>query len=394
VSERFDPSHLQRTLLLAARGGRETAPNPRVGAVVVRDGAIVGEGWHERVGGDHAEVRALSQAAGAARGAVLYSSLEPCAHRGRTPPCTEAIIAAGVTKVVIGLIDPDPRVSGRGVEALREAGIEVDVASGELAAQASAVIEDYVVHRRDKRSFAALKVAGTLDGRIADHEGVSRWITGSAARAHGRALRERFGAIVVGVGTAIADDPLLLPQRPVSRDAPFLRAILDPALRTPPGARILRESSASTVLLYASPRAPAKSRIRLESEGSEVVVVGLEDGQMPVRAVLEDLALRGVLGAVIEGGGRTHGEFLRAGLVDKLYWYQAPVLLGDESAVPAVAAGRRTLADAWRWRIANVARLGDDVLLTLYPAEEQRRCSPESSPRSGESSPREGSRKG
>ncbi|MDH3283607.1 MAG: bifunctional diaminohydroxyphosphoribosylaminopyrimidine deaminase/5-amino-6-(5-phosphoribosylamino)uracil reductase RibD [Acidobacteriota bacterium] len=379
---------LERSLSLAARGGRATAPNPRVGAVVVAGGEIVGEGWHRRAGEEHAEVQAIQAAGSRARGATLFTSLEPCSHEGRTPPCTSAIVDAGVTRVHVALIDPDPRVRGRGVEALRQAAIEVDVAEGAVVAEAERVLEDYLVHRRGGRAFAVIKVAATLDGRIADRSRYAAWVTGESARAHGRALRDRYGALVVGVDTVLADDPQLLPPTDLAEGGSFLRVVLDRRLRTPPGARLLRHGSWSPVIIYAAPDAPDERRAALEGAGAEVVQLGLPGQPVSPREVLCDLARRDVLGAIVEGGGATHGHFLNARLVDKIHWYLAPAVLGDSRAIAAMRAGRRTLDDAWRFNIANVARLGDDVVLTLYPAGTGKACSPESSRPSARSRPR------
>lgn len=364
-----DHVHLQRCFDLANRGGRLTAPNPRVGSVVVRDGRVVGEGWHRRAGGDHAEVVALDAAGEAARGSTLYCSLEPCSHQGRTPPCTDRIIREGVARVVVGLVDPDPRVKGAGLAALTAAGIAVDVASGDAARRAEQAIEEYLVHRREGRAFALLKVAATLDGRIADREGHARWITGAAARSHGRRLRDRYGAILVGAGTVLADDPLLMPPGGSGGDPPFLRCVLDETLDTPPGSRLLTEPSGegSPVVIYASRGADPARRAALEEAGAMVLQASEKGEAVRVDEVLRDLAGRGVLGVVVEGGGQTHGHFLDAGLADKVLWYLAPSVLGDAAAVTAVSGAAKALEGRRRLRIADLGRLEDDLLLTLYP---------------------------
>ncbi len=371
-----DAELLLRSVDAAARAGRATAPNPRVGAVVAKGDAVVAEGWHARAGEPHAEAVALRAAGAAARGATLYTSLEPCAHHGRTPPCTEAILAAGIARVVVALEDPDPRVAGTGVARLRAAGLRVEVADGAPARAAEQLNEDYLVHRRDGRAYAALKVAATLDGRIADRAGASRWITGEAARARGRALRERYGAILVGAGTVLADDPILLPPAegpgatgPRTPEPPFLRCVIDPRLRIGPGAQLLaRETRGhAPVVVFTSEAAPADARRALEDAGAEVVPLEAPAGRIPPADVLRDLARRGVLGVLVEGGGATHGLFLEAGLADKIYWFTAPRILGDPESRPAVAGGPRPLGRIIEWRIDGVETLGDDVLLTLYP---------------------------
>ncbi len=363
-------SWLARAIELAKRGTRATAPNPRVGCVVAQGGTIVGEGWHQRAGEAHAEVRALAEAGDAARGATLAVSLEPCAHAGRTPPCTEAIAAAGVSRVLVGLVDPDPKVSGRGIAALRDAGIAVELADGTERAAAARLLEEYVVHRRQGRAFVLAKVAATFDGRIADRDGESRWITGEPARAHGRALRDRYGAILVGANTVIADDPLLQPPTLAGGGA-FHRVVLDGALRIPPECRLLREGSWSPTLVVHRDDAESARASALASAGAELLALpaGLSNDAF-LRALLEELARRGVLGVIVEGGGRTHGAFLDAGLVDKIHWYLAPRALVDAGARPALAGASRSLPDAWAGSIAESEPLGDDVLLTLYPCRE------------------------
>ncbi len=368
-----DRRWLARAFELASLSGRATAPNPRVGAVLAVGERVVGEGRHRRAGRAHAEALALAEAGEQARGATAYVSLEPCAHVGRTPACTSALVAAGVRRVVVGAVDPDPRVRGRGLEHLREAGVEVLLAEGEMARRAREVVEDYLVHREQGRSFALLKAAASLDGRIADREGRSRWLTGPEARRHGRRLRCRFGAILVGVGTALADDPLLLPPDGPKGGA-FLRCVIDPSLRLDPGCRLLADEGRwSPVLVYTrDDGATAERRRALEAAGATVVPIEAGGKVLPVREILEDLARRDVLGVVIEGGGRTAAEFAAAGLLDKVHWYLAPRLLIDAEARPALAGGPFPLDRSWWGRIAQSQRLGDDVLLTVYPAPDRK----------------------
>ncbi|MDQ7006835.1 MAG: bifunctional diaminohydroxyphosphoribosylaminopyrimidine deaminase/5-amino-6-(5-phosphoribosylamino)uracil reductase RibD [Acidobacteriota bacterium] len=362
-----DRSWLERAVELALRAGRATAPNPRVGAVLVAGDRVVGEGWHQRAGEAHAEALALARAGEAARGATAYVSLEPCAHHGRTPACVEALVAAGVRRVVVGAVDPDPRVRGRGIEELRRAGIEVSLARDTMADRARQAVEEYLVHREQSRSYVVLKVAASLDGRIADRRGDSRWITGPEAREHGRRLRCRYGAILVGVGTIAADDPRLLPPDGPQAGA-FVRCVIDPTLRLDPACRLLAPADRwSPVIVYASDRAPAGRRRALESAGATVVPLGAEAEVLPVLEILRDLGRREVLGVIVEGGGRTAAAFLAAGLVDKIHWYLAPKLLVDAGARPAAHGGERRLGQAWQGRVAQTLPLGDDVLLTVYP---------------------------
>ncbi len=358
---------MQRAIELATRGARATAPNPLVGAVVVSDQELVGEGWHRRAGAAHAEVEALQQAGTRARGATLYVTLEPCAHHGRTPPCVMAIAAAGIRRVVVGLVDPDTRVCGAGLAALQAQGMLVTLASDADRDAASRLIEDYLVHRTQGRSFAVMKVAATLDGRIGDRWGQARWITGDPARQVGRALRDRYGAILVGAGTVIADDPELLPPTMPPEGGPYLRCVVDGALRVAPTARLFSRMHESPVVIFTAESASAARRVALEQTGAEVVVLPDQEGRVQARSVLESLHTRDVLGVIVEGGGHTHGQFLQAGVVDKVHWFLAPRLLGDSGGAAAVDAGPRALEAAWSLRIAGFERVGDDLSLTLYP---------------------------
>lgn len=373
-----DRDYLLRAIDLASRGGRATAPNPRVGAVIVDGGEIIAESWHERAGGPHAEARALAAAGGRARGATAYVSLEPCAHHGKTPPCADALVRAGIVRVVVGLIDPDERVRGRGIERLEQGGVVVDRASGALQERASEAVEDYLVHRRESRAFVVHKAAVTLDGRIADREGRSQWISGPAAREHGRRLRDRYGAILVGIGTVKADDPRLLAPTGAGGGV-FYRCVVDPGLDLPLEARILDpESRDQPVVVFARNDSDPTRRVRLEAAGAEVVGLPPGDEGLSPRAIAQDLGRRGVLGVIVEGGGRTAGRFFRAGLVDKLAWYLAPRLLGDPRAVPVLRSGACSLQAAWGGRIAETRRLGEDLFLTIYPQAARDSCSPDS----------------
>ncbi len=366
-----DARAFRRALELAARGGRFTAPNPRVGAVLVRDGKIVAEGWHRRAGEPHAEAIALDAAGELARGATLLVTLEPCSHEGRTPACARRIVAAGVARFVGGRVDPNPWFLGSGIRILEEAGVEVELAEGELARAAEELLEDYLVHRREGRSFLLHKVAATLDGKIADREGRSRWITGEAARTRGRELRDRCGAIVVGAGTVLADDPVLLPPTREERP-PFFRVVLDGRLKVPPTARLFREGAESPVLVCTTREGLAAADPGpLAAAGAEIVVLpAAADDPLAVdpAGLLRELGGRGVLAALLEGGGRTAARFHAAGLVDRLDWFVSPSLLGDPEARGALVGGRRFLPERLAFRIAEVERVGDDIHVVARPA--------------------------
>lgn len=345
---------MARALELAWRGWGRVAPNPMVGAVVLRDGETIGEGWHAEFGQRHAEPIALEMAGARARGATLVVSLEPCAHQGKQPPCVDAVLAAGVRRVVVALADPNPRAEG-GAQRLSEAGVEVEC--GLLAAEAAAQNAAFVMaHRAPSRPFVALKLATSLDGRIADRTGRSRWISGPEARDWVQWLRAGHDALAVGGGTARSDDPsltvrgILQPRRAPLRVVFTRRAELPATLVV---ARTARE--VPTVVFAAEHAVPGAAALR--AAGVEVL-----EGQGPA-AALAALRARAVQSVLVEGGGRLAGALLDAGLVDRLYWVQSPVWLG-EGGVPAVAGhASLPLAAAPRWRIVERRALGEDTLL-------------------------------
>lgn len=353
-----DAAFMGQALALAARARGRTAPNPMVGAVLVRDGAVVGAGFHTRAGQPHAEVEALADARGGAAGATLYVNLEPCCHHGRTPPCTEAVIAAGVRRVVVGMVDPDPRMQGRGIAQLRAAGIEVVV--GVLEAEALALNAGFVRARTQGRPEVVLKAAISLDGRISDAGGRSQWITGAAARAAGRALRDQCDAVMVGSQTVLDDDPALTTRIEGGRDA--LPVILDGRLRTPPTAQVLRAGRPPLVFTApdadpAQEQALAPARLRRVPRGP---------GGLDLHAVLGALVDEGVHTVLVEGGGAVHHSLLSAGLVDELRLFLAPrVLAGGRHWVEGAPF---SLAEGPRFRLVELRQHGDDLELRYQPA--------------------------
>jgi len=322
---------MRRALALAARGLGETNPNPLVGSVVAREGRVLGEGFHARAGGPHAEVVALRQAGASARRATLYVTLEPCAHHGRTPPCAPLVRDCGIARVVVASRDPDARVNGRGLALLRRAGIAVS--SGVCAPEAEALNTRFLTAARRRRPFVLLKAALTLDGRIATASGRSRWITGSAARRQARFLRRLQDAVLVGIGTVLADDPLLLPEPRTRR--PFTRVVLDTGLRLPVASRLVRTASPRTPVLVLSAAAGGRRRRELEARGVSVVEVACARGRVTPRAVLEALSERGLASVMVEGGSEVLGSFLAARLVDEVALFRAPLLLGGRGSRPA-----------------------------------------------------------
>lgn len=353
-------------LRLARRGRRTTNPNPMVGAVVVSGDEIVGRGFHQRAGQPHAELLALQQAGRRARGGELIINLEPCCHQGRTPPCTEAIIAAGIRRAVVGMIDPDPRVNGRGVEALRAAGIEVVV--GVRGQQCVALNEAFAHHVTHRRPLVTLKSAITLDGRVATRSGHSRWVTGESARRRGHRLRDRHDAIVVGVGTVLADDPQLTCRGvPGGRDP--VRVVVDSRLRTTPDARVVRAtagSEAPTWLITSSGSDPRRVEA-MRAAGAEVLEVeSTADGgdDLDLHAVLRELSRRSILSVLVEGGPRLAGAFWRAQLVDRMVLFIAPKVIGDSQALPMIdGPAVATLDQARDLRDVKVGRAGEDLVV-------------------------------
>lgn len=356
---------MDRARDLAERGRFTVAPNPLVGVVIVRNDEIIGEGWHVRAGGDHAEIVALKHAGPAARGATMFATLEPCNHHGRTPPCTEAILRAGIAKVVVGHLDPNPKMRGRSVGLLRDAGVEVEV----MEDPAFRVQNEQFLHLMETgRPFVHLKLAATLDGRIATAGGESRWITGAPARRRAHMLRAEAGAVLVGAATARADDPTLTPRDVPDEPPPVVRAVLDPNLTLSAGSRLVRTAGENPVLVFAAKENAAGRAARLEALGVEVVGAPFGEEGLDLLCVLEELGQRGVRGLLVEGGGDTAGRFLKRGLVDKLTVFYAPKVLGSEGLPMIGALGVERVKDAPGFSLASVEVLGEDVAVTFYPA--------------------------
>jgi diaminohydroxyphosphoribosylaminopyrimidine deaminase/5-amino-6-(5-phosphoribosylamino)uracil reductase len=354
---------MARALDLGANGLGLAPPNPLVGAVLVRDGEVVGEGWHEGRGTPHAEVQALRAAGGAARGATLYTTLEPCSHFGRTPPCAPALVAAGVVRVVAGLRDPNPVVDGRGLGILRDAGIEV--IEGVLAERCAELVEGFAKHARTGLPLITLKMAASLDGKVAASDGSSRWITGEGARADAHHLRARSGAVVVGAGTVLADDPALTVRLDGYRGRQPVRVVVDGSGRVPPTATVFTDRAAPT-LVATTEDAPTKARRAWEGAGAEVAVFPPShdhpECRVPLPALLAWLGKREVQDVLIEGGPTLAGRAVAAGVVDRVVLYLAPKLIGGSDA-PGVLEGRGvpTIGEARGLRIRSVGQIGEDL---------------------------------
>jgi diaminohydroxyphosphoribosylaminopyrimidine deaminase/5-amino-6-(5-phosphoribosylamino)uracil reductase len=360
---------MRRALELAERGRGLTSPNPMVGAVVARAGAVVAEGFHRQAGEAHAEVEALAAAGEGARGATLYVTLEPCAHFGRTPPCAPRVAAAGVQRVVAAIVDPDPRVAGRGLALLRRAGVEVTV--GILQLEAERQNRAFLTSVRLGRPHITLKAAMTLDGKIADRQGTSQWITGEAARGEAHRLRSEVDAILVGVGTVLADDPALTVRREPPWPREPYRVVLDSRARTPADGRILRGPTPARTLVAVSADAPPDGIARLERAGATVLRVPSRDGRLDLEAVLLELHRREVRALLVEGGAEVHGAFLEAGLVDRVAMFLAPLLLGGRAAPSAIGGGGRPLREALALADLSVRAVGPDLLVEADVAREK-----------------------
>ncbi len=352
---------MRRALDLAGRARGLTSPNPMVGAVVAAGGEIVGEGYHRQAGAPHAEIEALQRAGARARGATLYLTLEPCNHVGRTPPCVPAIVAAGIARVVVAVADPNPFVAGRGAGALLAAGVMVDV--GLLAEVAEQQNRVFLTAMRERRPHVTLKAATTADGKIADVHGVSKWITGDAARAHAHRLRAEADAIVVGATTALRDDPALTVRLAEPWPREPWRVVLDAAGRVSPQAQLIRGATPARALVAIAHDADAGRARALEAAGATVVRLPAREGRIEVAALLADLFARDVRGVLVEGGGEVHAAFLEAGVVDRVALFVAPLLLGGREAPTAIGGAGRDLKSAVRLTRPTVTALGDDVLL-------------------------------
>lgn len=359
-----DLHHMAVAVSLARRALGRCWPNPAVGCVVAKDGAVIARGWTQPGGRPHAETVAIADAGAAAQGATMYVSLEPCCHHGKTGPCTDEIIAAGISRVVAALEDPDPRVrGGGGFDRLRDAGISVVI--GLLADRAGEAVQGYLLRQTTGRPAVTLKLASTLDGRIATQTGESQWITGSPARARAHALRASHDAILVGIGTALRDDPSLTCRLPGLGDQSPVRVVLDSRLRL--GSDCTLASTAGTVPTWVVTRIghSAEARLRLERAGVEIIEVPVDAAGHPqLNAAFQALGDRGLTRVLVEGGGTVASALFKANLVDRIVWARAPAVIGGDG-VPAVAGfGISALEDKRRFHRTGVTRAGDDLVET------------------------------
>ena len=357
-----DERYLRLACRLARRAAGRTSPNPMVGAVLVRDGKIVGRGYHHFAGAPHGEINALRQAGSKANGATLYITLEPCSHQGRTPPCTRAVIAAGVREVVAGVKDPNPLVAGRGFQKLRRAGIKVRF--GLCPEECAQLIEAFAKFITQRRPFVTLKLAATLDGKIATASGDSRWISGERSRTLVHRWRDQMDAVLVGIGTVRADDPWLTCRIPNGRN-PY-RVVLDSRLRIALSARLLRLADAGKTIIATTTEAPIRKIRALEKLGVVVWQLPSGNNQVAWQPLLRELASIGVVSVLIEGGAAVAASALKHKIVDKLELFYAPKIVGGDGASMIASLGIAKMARALALERVDLRRYGDDILLSAY----------------------------
>lgn len=363
-----DSDFIQFTLELAAQGTGLVSPNPLVGSLVVKDGTLAGRGYHSYAEFKHAEVWALEEAGAQARGATVYVNLEPCSHQDadkRTPPCVQALIEAGVKRVVAAMVDPNPRVNGRGFEQLRAAGIEVEV--GVLNEPAQRLNEKFVKYVTTGLPFVHLKTACSLDGRIATHTGESKWITGAAARVASQSMRHEYDAIMLGIGTVLADDPALTDRTGLARHRPLTRVVLDSNLRIPLASQLARTAREIPLIVFTNVTA-AEKQTQLETLGVQVLRVERAANGLDLPQVLRELGQRQLTSLIVEGGADVAGSFVQQRLLDKASFFLAPKLIGGRAAYPAIGGlGFARLSDALQLRDITIQPHGADFELTGYP---------------------------
>lgn len=363
-----DEDFMRVALNLARNATGRTSPNPLVGAVIVREGRIVGAGWHRKAGTPHAEIHALNMAGNLAKGATLYVTLEPCSHHGRTGPCAEAVVKAGIKRCVIAMEDPNPKVAGKGIAILKQAGIEV--CCGVLEKEAHELNEVFLKWITTKRPFVVLKTAMSLDGKIATATGKSQWITGEAARQKGHVFRDIYDSILVGIGTVLADDPSLTTRLPNQAGKNPVRIIVDSQARTPLNAKVITDGQARTIIAV-SDMAPAERVKALQDAGAEVIVAvdqsKTDQSKVDLSILMEKLGDMEISSVYVEGGGTVNFSMLQAGLVDKVHAFIAPKLIGGKTALtPVEGDGFAELNEAVELERMTTEMVGEDIMLTGY----------------------------
>jgi len=362
----MDERYMEYALELAEKGSGFTNPNPLVGAVIVKDGRIVGQGYHQYYGGPHAEVNAFENANEDVEGATMYVTLEPCSHYGKTPPCVDAIVERGIKRVVIGMEDPNPLVSGRGVKILQEEGIEV--VTGILEDRCIIQNEIFIKYITTKKPFCIFKSAMTLDGKISTRTGDSRWVSGEESREHVHRLRQRVAGILVGVGTAIADDPMLTTRLEGEETKNPIRIIVDSRGKLPTKSKIVETSGQVRTILVTTDLAPEEKLEALADRGLEIIKSPAKEGRVDISHTLSRLGEMGIDSILVEGGSTIGYSFLEEGLIDKVLFFIAPKLIGgDESKTPLGGKGINLMKDAIDLERVEIRMFGKDILVTGYP---------------------------
>ncbi len=363
---------MNTALNLAKKGAGKTSPNPMVGAIVVKENTIIGYGWHMKAGGPHAEIFALDQAKDNARGATLYVTLEPCCHQGKTPPCTNAIIRAGIRKVVIAMVDPNPLISGQGIKQLQDAGIEV--ISGVMEKEACYLNDIYIKNITARKTFCALKTAITLDGKTATKSGSSRWVTNEKSREYVHILRSRHDAVLTGVGTVLADDCQLNVRLDDNLLAQPIRIVLDPELQTPVDAKILDTTAAPTMIITKKESMDQSNNIALTKKGAKIYALPHQGNRINLQELLDFLYRMGIMSIMVEAGSNLNASFLRAGLIDKYYVFVAPKFVGGNDGMGIFAgSGVANMANAMSLQIIEREYFNEDILFAAYPVAANKR---------------------
>lgn len=359
----MDEKYMKQALTLAQYATGRTSPNPMVGAVITRDGRVVGQGWHKKAGAPHAEINALQQAGDLARNGTIYVTLEPCSHYGRTGPCVEALIAAGIKKVIIAMTDPNPLVAGQGIHTLRKAGIEV--VEGVLASEAAKLNEVFIKWISTKMPFVLLKSAMSLDGKIASYTGHSKWITGSESRAYVHQLRDVYDAILVGIGTVLADNPSLTTRLAYQGENP-IRVIVDSKARTPLESNVVADGLAKTIIAITH-EAPQSRVDALRTCGVDVIVCESKDGRINLSNLFQILGKQQITNILIEGGSTINASVLEDNLVDKIQWFIAPKFIGGSGAPgPIGGKGIEEVNNVKIFEDIHMESIGEDILISAY----------------------------
>lgn len=361
----MDTKYMKRALELAEKGMGYTNPNPLVGAVIVKDGRIIGEGYHQVYGSHHAEVNAFKNAVEDVRGATMYVTLEPCSHYGKTPPCANAIVEKGIKKVVIGLTDPNPLVAGKGIKILQDNGIEV--VTGVLEEAGKKLNEIFLKYITTKLPFCIMKTAMTLDGKIASRTGDSRWVTGELSRKYVHQLRHRVAGIMVGIGTVLADDPMLTTRLEHGKGSDPVRIIVDSSAGIPLEARVLNPESDAGTIIAVTEKAPKDKLKALEEKGAEIIAAPLKNERVDLTYLMRALGERKIDSVLLEGGSELNYAALEAGIVDKVNAFIAPKIIGGSGAkTPVGGEGKAYMRDSILLNRINVQRFGDDIMIEGY----------------------------